>query len=413
MSATTVGNSEDGENWRLESIGGAQRYPSVGMDLANEKPYVFSNFGVPSAEEILYHHNWYSYDDGWYNGGSWMGQIAHDSIMYQGEQFFNLLYVHNGVWNSDGNLVTGCNVWGNFTPEGFMTNVYDPEAEEWSGSQVIFDIWGERADNEPMVGGYITQCHLLAGSDNYIYVAFCGQYGESDIEGPEFETTDVSSVMLEEDKVVSVDVTDASPIYPLQEDPFIGYIMFNWLKVDEEDTAFVWDYGFCDSLDVDENGHGTYYFHLPNEVAHEYWENDTLKTEQVALEAGDIVVFYADGYDEGQTYGYGDLCTWVVNESWTGVDENIAVPFTFEVGNNYPNPFNSTTVIPFSLNRATDVRISIYDVTGRLVVNLFEGSVQAGSHTVAWDGSNVTSGIYIYTLEAAGVRHVGKMTFLR
>lgn len=67
----------------------------------------------------------------------------------------------------------------------------------------------------------------------------------------------------------------------------------------------------------------------------------------------------------------------------------------------YPNPFSSTTVIPFSLTESSDLRISVLDVVGREVAELVNGFIPAGEHTVAWDGAGAETGIYFYRLETA------------
>jgi len=407
LSGTAVANSEDGVNWNIETVAGPQRYPSVALDVGNQIPWVFSNFGPPGEGQ---HFNWYSYDELGYNGGSWIDPDSLSGIDYDGTE--NLLYCHNGVWTTEGRLVSGVNKWGYFTPDGYIVRYSDDGGENWSDMNELYNIF-----DDELVGGYLGQNHLLAGPNNHVWVAFSGQYGESDIVGPEFTTTGMSSVMLGEEKIVSVEVTDASPLYVASEDPLMYYIMFNYIKT-SDDTAFVWDYFFTESMDVNEDGHGTYYFTMPDEALYAYWENDTLKYRYEPLAAGDMVCFYTDGYDEAETYAAehnGDwFNVWTVNEGWTKVkDSDATVPVKFEVGQNYPNPFNSSTVIPFSLNRPSNVTVSVYDVNGRLVDTIFQGQVTAGQHSVAWLGEGVTSGVYIYTLEADNVRHVGKMTLLR
>ena len=70
----------------------------------------------------------------------------------------------------------------------------------------------------------------------------------------------------------------------------------------------------------------------------------------------------------------------------------------------FPNPFNSSTVIPFALPADGDVRLEVYDVVGQRVRTLVAGSLAAGLHQVAWDGRDdlgqaVAGGVYLYRLE--------------
>jgi hypothetical protein len=78
-----------------------------------------------------------------------------------------------------------------------------------------------------------------------------------------------------------------------------------------------------------------------------------------------------------------------------------------------PNPFNPVTTISYHLPDAAFVRCSIYDITGRLVVDLVNGWRAGGSHEMTFDASNLASGIYLYTLEAGHLLHTGKMVLIK
>jgi PKD repeat protein len=80
---------------------------------------------------------------------------------------------------------------------------------------------------------------------------------------------------------------------------------------------------------------------------------------------------------------------------------------------NRPNPFNPTTEIAFSLPEASQVTLEVYNIMGQKVVTLINGYVEAGEHTVIWDGSNVTSGMYLYRLKAGAVDETRKMLLLK
>jgi hypothetical protein len=93
-------------------------------------------------------------------------------------------------------------------------------------------------------------------------------------------------------------------------------------------------------------------------------------------------------------------------------------PESFALVQNYPNPFNPTTVIPFQIAEASMVRLTVYDVTGRLVKTLLLEELQPGSYTAEWDGRDmqnrsVSSGLYIYRLEAGSYSQTMRMTLLR
>ncbi len=70
--------------------------------------------------------------------------------------------------------------------------------------------------------------------------------------------------------------------------------------------------------------------------------------------------------------------------------------------NNYPNPFNPTTTISLSLKQSGLIKVSVYDMQGRRVADLFEGTKAAGEHVVSWDAQGVGSGIYLVRMIGDG-----------
>jgi outer membrane protein assembly factor BamB len=105
-----------------------------------------------------------------------------------------------------------------------------------------------------------------------------------------------------------------------------------------------------------------------------------------------------------------------VGETTTGSSESETPPFS--LGQCYPNPFNPSTTIGFTLGEAARVRLSIYDVSGRLVRELLDDRRGAGLHSEIWDGTDhagrgVSSGVYFYRLEAGQFIETKKMVLLR
>ncbi len=100
------------------------------------------------------------------------------------------------------------------------------------------------------------------------------------------------------------------------------------------------------------------------------------------------------------------------------VDEVISLPSTVYLGNNYPNPFNSSTTIQYTLPRREYVRLAIYNISGQLVKTIENGVRSIGVYTAIWDGTDArgrsaTSGIYFYRLEVGGETFVKKMVLMR
>jgi len=90
-----------------------------------------------------------------------------------------------------------------------------------------------------------------------------------------------------------------------------------------------------------------------------------------------------------------------------------AVPDDFALNQNYPNPFNPKTVISFNLPEAGNVRLEVMDVLGRRVAILVDEVKQSGQHEVIFDASQLSSGTYIYRLEAGEFSKTRKMMFVK
>lgn len=94
------------------------------------------------------------------------------------------------------------------------------------------------------------------------------------------------------------------------------------------------------------------------------------------------------------------------------------VPSSITLGNNYPNPFNPITEIPFSIAEDGFVTMTIYNLKGELIQTAFNGYLTKGSHRVSWKGKsetgkNVPSGVYFYQLTASNHTSRQKMVLLK
>ena len=98
----------------------------------------------------------------------------------------------------------------------------------------------------------------------------------------------------------------------------------------------------------------------------------------------------------------------------TAIEPNNNLPADFKLAQNYPNPFSSSTAIPYSVNKQSDIKVTIYDILGRQVRYFRMGLQTAGVHQIVWDGRNnlgqkVASGIYLYKIQAGSKSQVKKM----
>ena len=89
------------------------------------------------------------------------------------------------------------------------------------------------------------------------------------------------------------------------------------------------------------------------------------------------------------------------------------VPKQFALFQNYPNPFNPSTVIKYALPTEANVRLEVYDVSGRRVPLLVDETQQAGYHEIRFDGSGFASGVYFYRLQAGAFASTRKLVLLK
>jgi hypothetical protein len=90
----------------------------------------------------------------------------------------------------------------------------------------------------------------------------------------------------------------------------------------------------------------------------------------------------------------------IVHMPMVGVESDEILPQSAWVLKCYPNPFNATTVIEYSIGVSGDVDLSVYNITGQKVVTLVDGEISAGPNRVAWDASGMPSGVYFARLSA-------------
>lgn len=89
------------------------------------------------------------------------------------------------------------------------------------------------------------------------------------------------------------------------------------------------------------------------------------------------------------------------------------IPISFSLKPAHPNPFNPVTTLSFALPQAAHVKLSVYDVAGRLVATLVNGWRDAGTHQAMFDASNLASGVYVYRINAGDFSASGKMVLLK
>jgi hypothetical protein len=94
-----------------------------------------------------------------------------------------------------------------------------------------------------------------------------------------------------------------------------------------------------------------------------------------------------------------------------------SMPQKFSLEQNFPNPFNPSTTIQYSLEKASPVSLTVYDLIGGEVATLVSGNQEAGTHTIQFNSNlgttNLTSGVYFYRLNAGSFVSIRKMILMK
>lgn len=93
--------------------------------------------------------------------------------------------------------------------------------------------------------------------------------------------------------------------------------------------------------------------------------------------------------------------------------ENTGTPRAIELLGNYPNPFNASTTIGYSLSEESHVEIEIYDLMGRKIETLLQALQPPGRHNVVWNPDNISTGVYFYRIRSGEYPITGRMLLLR
>jgi uncharacterized delta-60 repeat protein len=134
----------------------------------------------------------------------------------------------------------------------------------------------------------------------------------------------------------------------------------------------------------------------------------------VVIQLDDNIIF-GGGFDRVGTYYRANIARLLAGIP-TSIDDdrtNLTLPTEFAMHSNFPNPFNPTTNIRFDLPEAAGVSVTVYDIMGRIVMQLPTSSLNAGRHTMTLDASRLGSGVYLYKVVAGKFQGSGKMTVFK
>jgi hypothetical protein len=124
------------------------------------------------------------------------------------------------------------------------------------------------------------------------------------------------------------------------------------------------------------------------------------------FELGNEVV-YGTGQTDIQQYEI------YVNSSPLSVASPESIPGHYNLSYNYPNPFNPTTKINFSIPTSEFVSVKVYDINGNELITLISETLSSGEHGVEWNGADYPSGIYIARISSGNYSQKRKMLLVK
>jgi photosystem II stability/assembly factor-like uncharacterized protein len=144
------------------------------------------------------------------------------------------------------------------------------------------------------------------------------------------------------------------------------------------------------------------------------WNNGmpeaAIVTEMAYIDSSSVNKFYVIAGTYGRSMFMREISG---DDPLTGNITQNNVPASYDLFQNFPNPFNPVTTIKFSMPAQNNVQLKIYDIMGREVETLINGNVQAGIHEIKFDGSNYSSGVYFYKITSSRFTDIKKMILVK
>jgi len=211
----------------------------------------------------------------------------------------------------------------------------------------------------------------------------------------------------------------------------------NWIeqaKLTPHDVAFRDNFGYRVSMsgnyvlvsahyddDNGENSGSVYLFEYDGSswiekhkvIASDGYVNDRFGFS-VAISGENVIVGAALDDDNGEDSG----SVYIYNDFLTNINSHTNIAETFSLQQNFPNPFNPSTTINFTLVKPSNVQLDIFASNGQYIRSILSNNMIAGKHRVVWDGTNlegkqVSSGVYYYHLSVDKMAKTRKMILLR
>ncbi len=285
----------------------------------------------------------------------------------------------------------------------------------------------------------------ILGVDNKIFVANNSAFGgdeDSTVTVIDAATDEVIETINVKKNPSSLALTnDNHLLVGCPGDESVGVIYkVNLTTYEKVDTFTVPGFGFGKDLSIDKNSNNVYFKGSTNDIIELNMANDEVKS--VVSDAG-IALTYGYGFDYLNQNHYildakdfasnGSLTVYASDGSLqntyetsfaprrvvfnygsiTDVEDTDLLPAEFALQQNYPNPFNPSTSIRYQVSTTENVLLKIYDALGREVTTLVNELQPAGVYEARFDASNLSSGIYFYSLTADDFHQIKKMMLIK
>ncbi|MTI88207.1 MAG: T9SS type A sorting domain-containing protein [Balneolaceae bacterium] len=161
------------------------------------------------------------------------------------------------------------------------------------------------------------------------------------------------------------------------------------------------------------------YWEMELQALHEFWTYEPNPTTGApvmwkGMYYGNLYNQETNVFTEDSLVIYLDIETGeILHQITTSSEGETAIPHSVQLKQNFPNPFNPSTTIPFELSKTANVQIKVYNLLGQQISTLVDGKYPAGNHIVKWDAQNLASGVYIYRLKTEGSIQTRKLVLLK
>ncbi len=215
-----------------------------------------------------------------------------------------------------------------------------------------------------------------------------------------------------------------------------GYFAHDWMHIEEvrNDMSYT-DITLSDPVDVQCNG-------LPDPITLQELQYPPMGDGLTPLSWTDPILWYGDGWSVATRDGSDQhnitslgFCLYQMDPAdidifidnvvlWWAMPQNQgypigvepeqnAEPTVYQLNQNYPNPFNPVTQITFALPEYTNVELSVFNLLGQEVARLLDRKMSPGSHSITFDASHLSSGVYFYKLNTANFESIRKMILVK